>query len=576
MTVFTGFLWPDTLLYQEGQSTSITNNPLVYTPGWALIDINITSATLQSTRNPVSHGFKLGHVFSHTAHLFPSYADDLFNHFLVVPSVLDLGNLLSNQSKTVEVANFYPINMEATGVVNPGGGISIPGLPTFPYTITPYGSLILNIEISATGSPSLKEILELDVAAVGGGSPQALFVPVTGQRVTIFVWQPEQFYVEEMVWVTDIIEAYDGTEQRIKLRQNPRQVLTYECFFTDSSTDTQARLALFNWFAQIFGVPIWWEQTPFTTDGLPGDTVINTDTRYADYREGGLVLVVDPAGYYEAFEIDTLTTTSITVTSQLTNTYLARGSKVMPIRTCYAKTQSEHSVLITGAEKITVQFTTLDNVDLSSTAGLTTYQGLVVLEGINYVDGQLSESMQRTGVVIIDNISGTLYQRSSNDRSRPFSVKTWFTNYASEIWPLRQMFHAFSGSQKTFWLPTNRNDMKLVASIGGGSPTFQIEYVGYSSYGVDVNGVSMRPFGDLRFTLADGTLIYRQIIGATSSGNTETVTVDSPVFGSTLTIAQVARIEFLQLMRIADDKVRLIHDHPGRAQISINTVGVKS
>lgn len=575
MTAFAGYLWPDTIRYQETLSTSITNNPLVYTPGWALFDINVTSPTFQGTRTAVTNGYKLGHTFNHAAYIFPSYADDLFNHFLVVPSVLSLGNLLSNQSKTVEVANFYSINMEATGVVNPGGGVSIPGIPTFPYTITPFGSLILSVEISATGSPTLKETLEIDVAAVGGGSPQALFVPITGQRVTIFVWDPEQFYTEELSWSTDIIEAYDGTEQRIKIRQNPRQVLTYECFFTDSVKDAQARLALFNWFAQVWGVPIWWEQQPFTIAGALGDTVINTDTRYADYRQGGLVMVMDPAGDYEAFEIDSLTASTITITSQLTNLYPVYGSKVMPIRTAYAKTQSQHSVFITGAEKITIQFTTLDNVNLASTAGLPTYAGLVILDGINYVDGQLSEGMSRTGVIIIDNIAGTIYQRSSNDRSRPNSVKTWFTNYASEMWPLRQMFHSFGGSQGTFWLPTNRNDMTLVGNISGGSPTFNIKYIGYSSYGVDVNGVAMRPFGDLRFTLSDGTFIYRQIIGAASIGDTETITVNAAVSGLTLTPAQVVRIEFLQLMRIADDKARFIHDHPGRAQIILNTVGVK-
>jgi hypothetical protein len=41
-------------------------------------------------------------------------------------------------------------------------------------------------------------------------------------------------------------------------------------------------------------------------------------------------------------------------------------------------------------------------------------------------------------------------------------------------------------------------------------------------------------------------------------------------------MSAVARIEFLQLVRIADDKVMLTHDHIGRAKIEANLVGVKS
>lgn len=567
-------MWPSTIVHQQTLSTSITNNPLVFTPSWALFDPGVTP--LIGTVTPVSHGFKLGLTRSHSAYIFPTYSDDLFNHFLIVPSILTLGNLLSNQSKTVEIANLYFGDKEVDAVTTTAAGVSFVGLPSFPETITPFGSLIVNVAISATGPPTLKGIIELTGADVGGANPQVLDVPVTGQRITLFVWSPEQFYTEEVKWLTDVIESFDGTEQRIKLRKNPRQVLTYEVFMTNSIADAQARLALFNWLAQVWGVPIWWEQQPPTSVISPGDTVINVNTQFMDIRAQGLLFLMDPAGNSEAFEIESYTSSTITLTSNVAGTYPVYNSKVMPIRTAYAKTQTQQAVYITGIEKITIQFTTLDNVDLSNIAGFTLYQGMPVLDDINYVDGTLSEAVNRSGVIVLDNDVGVIVQQASSDRSRPLTVKTWWTNYASEIWPIRQLFHALAGSQKTFWLPTHRNDMQLSANIAGGSPTFQIEYIGYSTYGCDVNGNAMRPYGDIRITLTDGTHIYAQLAGATSSGSTETISCTAAVSGTIITMAQVARIEFVQLMRVSNDKLTLTHDHPGRAKIEVNCVGVKS
>lgn len=575
MTNFAGYLMPSVINYQHPLANAITANPLTQPTAITLYDPDPTFALYGTVTRGVKPGYQ---KFSHAAYVMPGYDEDLFNHFLVVPSALALGNLLSDQAKTLEIANMYFIDKEVSGVVNhAGGGINFPGLPSLPVTLHPFSSLIVSVAISAAGQPTINGTIELDAADVGGANPQALSVPVTGQRITLWVWSPEQFYTEEIQWATDVIESYDGTEQRISMRLTPRQVLTFTNFQTDPQQDIQMRLALFNWMAQVWGVPIWWEQAPMTAQMNSGDVSIPVNTANADYRVGGLVFIRNPMNQTEAFEINTITTNAITITSGAVNTY-PKGSQVMPIRTAYAKTQTQQQVYIVGAEKLNIQFTTLDNVDLSAIAGsFTTYQGLVVLDDINFVDDMLSESMDRHGVVAMDNISGILYQQFATDRSRVYSIKTWWTDTKDQIWPIRQFFHALRGSQKTFWLPTNRNDLQLAASISGGATTFSVKYSGYSLFGLDKNGLPMRPFGDLRITLTNGTKILRQILGAVSVGGvTETFTVDSTITATTLTVSQVARIEFLQLMRIADDKALLTHDHPGRSQIVINCVGVKS
>jgi hypothetical protein len=574
MTAFAAYLLPLPDLYQHPMAGAITGNPLLQPTTLTLVD-PLHTPMLFGTLNHI--GVTPRVTFNHSAYVLPGFDEDLFNHFLIVPSKLALGNLLSDQAKTVEIANMYFTDKAVDAVINhAGSGIAFPGLPSLPQTLHPFSSLIVNVSISAAGQPSILGTIEIDAGDVGGGNVQDLFIPVTGQRITLWLWSPEQFYTEELQWATDVIESYDGTEQRIKIRQNPRQVLTYQNFQTDSVQDMQMRLALFNWMAQVWGVPIWWEQAPTTSAMAPGAVSIPVNTANADYRNSSLVFIRNPQGQSEAFQINSITSTALGITSGVINSY-PKGSQVMPIRTAYAKTQTQQQVYLTGAEKLTIQFTTLDNVSLANIAGsFTLYQSKVVLDDINYVDGMLTEGMSRNGVTVIDNTSGVIYQQFSTDRSRPSTTKTWWTDTKDQIWPIRQFLHAVGGSQGTFWLPTNRNDLKLIASITGGSATFSIAYVGYSLFGLDATGVPMRPFADVRFTLTDGTKILRQITGAVNGGATETITVDSLISATTLTTAQVARIEFLQLVRIADDKALLTHDHPGRSQIVINLVGVKS
>ncbi len=206
------------------------------------------------------------------------------------------------------------------------------------------------------------------------------------------------------------------------------------------------------------------------------------------------------------------------------------------------------------------------------------YGGYPVLGDINYVDSELTEGFDRHGVTVIDNKAGVLYQLASTDRSRPKTVKTWWTNYASDIWPIRQLMHYLCGSQGLFWLPTNRNDLILQQQIATNASSLVVSYVGYSIFGLDVDGNPMLPFAHLRITLTNGTQYYSAISGAsTSFGSvTETINLGAALPNTNpIPISSVLRVEFLNLCRIADDTVKFTHDIPGRAEIVINCVGVR-
>ena len=534
-------------------------------------------APMVEAEGPASGGSPSPPSTTYDGYLVPSYSEDIFDHFLLTPSELALGNLLNTEVVVMTLGNLYGTSKVLASITNPISGVTVTGV-SLPITIPPYGSVSFDVSISNVGSPTVSGALSLVGENPDTTDPETLTLMVTGTRLTLFPYDPEQFYKEELQWKTDIIESYSGIEQRIKLRQNPRQKLTYEVFATDPNVNISIRMLFFGWLPRIFGVPIWWEQSPLLIAAPSGVNVLNINTANADYRINGLVFIRTPSKLiWEAAEITGITSSTLTIQSDLSNNYPI-NSQVMPARTAYAKTQTSHDTLITGVSKMTVEFTTLDNTDLAywDTSLWPNYLGFPVLGDINYVESSLREGNTQNKVTVIDNLTGTLYQVASTDRSRPSSVKTWWTNYASDIWPIRQMSHYLGGSQGTFWLPTNRNDLQLAANINPGDTALTVNYVGYTAFALDVNGDPMVPFGHIRITLTNSTQIYCILTGAAAGSSTETLDVSVAITGTLITIAEVQRIEFVQLMRLIDDKVTLTHDHPGRAQIVMNCVGVRA
>lgn len=539
---------------------------------------------------------------SATAFPMPTFGNDILGHWLLVPSTLALGNLLSNQDEAIVIANLFPVQMEIDSVTNAtDSGVTV-DTGTLPHLVNPYDEYTIDVSVSTIGPPSINGTITIQVSTPSDTDIQNLVVPVTGQRLTLFPFPPEQGYTEELQWKTDILESYSGIEQRIAVRYAARQKITLTPFLTNQQQASQMHMLLFGWLPRVWGVPIWWEQSPGIGVQAAGQEFIAVNTANADYRVGGLVMIMS-LDYltYETFEIASITSNQINLVTgaALINNYLV--SKVMPVRTAYAKTTTQARTLITGAERAVVEFTTLDNVYLGSLGAWDIYDGMPILNDPNYVDSELTEGFGRNGVTVIDNTAGTIYQIASTDRSRPIHVKTWWTDNVgttpgngltgatagqgaapgasgqNQIWQIRELLHWAYGSQQTLWVPSNRNDMSLFATYIAGGNTMKIFYIGYAAFSLDVNGNPMRPFADIRITLTSGVQIIFPLTGATVSddGASETLQTATSIYSSNITAAQVARIEFMMLMRVSDDKAVLTHDHPGRAKVVVNLVGVR-
>lgn len=562
MTAQTGYLMPTVLTYQQTLAGAITSNPLQLPPALTLVD-PLPSFCLYGTRHKVLQPAIQN--FNHSAYVLPSYGDDLFNHWLLVPARLDMGNLLTNQARDVEVANMFFTAQTIETVVNSGGGgISISGVPTLPASVNAFDSIIIHVSVSSSGPPNINGSIDF---TFDGSAPVSL--PLTGTRITMFPWQPDIPVTETLEWATDVMISANDTEQRASILLAARQRIKMTVVYDEAVQWQRAHNVVFDWMPRVWGVPIWWEQRPLSAAAVSGQAFLNVNTASGDFRIGGLVMIIDTTdGTFEAFEIDTFTSGQINLTSLVQNDYAA-SAMVMPVRSGYLSSTPNGSRKLNNMESLSVEFLTLDNIDMSDTTGATMLNGRVLLDDPNASGNSLAETWSRD-ITVIDGKSGRVFQSTLIDRSRMHTKKGWELNSLADTWRIRKLLHSFRGNMNTFYLPTFRADFTLVEDITGGATSFRVLNNGYTQF------VQSRvPMNYARLVFNDGTYLIRQITGSSEDNDQEVIQILSTFSATLISLSTVKRMDIVVLMRIQDDKATFQHSSAGVADVDINVISTK-
>ncbi len=479
-----------------------------------------------------------------------SLTRDWFERFHVVPREFDFGNLLSTQQEAIEVysAFRYSNHTWIDWINNAGAGVTLIGLPAFPYVFMPQTGLQMTLQIDTTGEPIIDTTLDFvfDTGTVK--------VPIKAQRVTLFNLPPELPYTEVLAFLTDVIEHTDGSEQRISLRKNPRQFFEWEIIMEPGIERQIMDSLMFEWQSRIWGIPVWHELTTLTVAAGIGTSTINVETtNFADYRIGGLVLIRTSQTVYDVLVLVSKTSNTLTFENPTLKAH-GVGAQVMPLRTAVIEGQPRGSRYPTDAESLFLRFRVRDNdASLASTAAFSTYNSKVLVDDLNGIQTALEETFDQT-IVVIDNETGTTEEMSDWDRHRRVSNKTFLAKGRQRVWEVRQLMHALRGRQVSWYLPTFGKDLELLINTISGSPLMQIRNCGYTQF-----VKSRQPKNVIRVVLTDGTVILRKILSSTVvDENQETLTLDGN-WPSIITPAQISRISFVEKVRFDSDQIRFAH-----------------
>lgn len=486
----------------------------------------------------------------------------------VLPLEIVLGNIISTVTTDIEIYNASRHSEHTLSVAtnNAGEGVSFLNLPGLPHNIAPQYGLVFQVMVVTDGPPNIDGTLDftLDTGAYS--------IPITGTRVVMFAFEPEAPIREVLEFLTDVQEAIDGTELRVCLRKYPRQLLEYQLKVEESATRRYLHSLLFGFQPGTFGVPIWFEARALTTSVVAGATTVYLDTSYADFRADGLAMVWTDENTWDALEIASLDGSSITFSSAVLNNHNKDVALVMPLRLALAQDLIEVRRHPKNLDEVVLQFTVTDNeADIGSTAAFDTHNGKPMLDDNNYMEsGTIDDSLGRR-MVRQDNRTAPPRQSSDWVGSRYRTAKGFVCNSPQAIWQVRQLVHALHGSQVGFYMPTFYTDMVAIQNLVSGSVQMDIANIGYTEL-----VVQREPNSSIRIELTDGTVLTRVVTDSeVIDDTTERLTVDT-AWASTITTAQISRISYLRLCRIADDRVYFTHQYAGSATVQMGVLAVQS
>ncbi len=543
--------------------------------GPAPVPVLIPSLVIESKLNVGEDWFEKIHIYPQGTVLNPGFLQD---------RKIQFGQILAQQDQEYEIYNaFRKSTATLTGItksaVSPG--IETPNVAVLD-TVGPQTALLgpgttFNVDLTTgLGTPVRVNLRALQDGLSRFDGPVTFTFDIastelttSGARIAIITSNYDFPYSEDMEFLTDIIPATGGKEQRLSVRKQDRE--RYNTIFRLDGVERQRMNALlFDWHYQGFGLPLFHEAVQMTAASLVGANQFQIAGGDAtDFRVGGLALVITDEFTFDVVEISAVTDTLLTITGTAVNAYPA-GTDIAPVRTCRIVSQLR-TILhkFNDLEEFRIVFESTDNdtgrAPASSTAFISsTYLGKILLDDCNIVGLTMTTAMDRN-ITVLDNKTGAVSQNSPWDRDKRGSSKGFLAQGKQAIQDLKALIRSVRGRQVSFYLPTFTNDLTAGSTLVFSANIIDIENIDYTRFVRDRD-----PMATFRITFTDGTSLVRVITASNdhpTDPTLERLTLDT-TWPVSRPVSDIERIQFYELVRFNTDRFRIIYDRVGLARLT--------
>ena len=491
-----------------------------------------------------------------------SFLNDYYYRIHLIPSVIDFGYIMSDVEETFIIWNAYFIAKNCSLITKANESeYSLSGL-TAPFILSALEMTEYTVTAPTDGAPEFEATITFDF----GVDDDYVIEYLSGIRIVLFGWCPKVPMTEYLEWLTDIITARDGSEQRISVRRTPRQGYQITVRFETEQEQAAYEALMFKSQKRAWGFPIWTEWVIHTGTISAGASTITVDTTNADFRDDSLGIIWKSPTDYEIIKIATVAAGSLALSTVMQGTFT--GEKyIMPLRITQMNQAVKRKITPDGDAEASVNFVVKDNALLTSYVAATTYKGLTVITKAAYVDGSLDETSD-ADIIISDYDTGEFLLYSDSDYNK-ITQSHLFKNFTkAECWAHREFIHSLLGQQGTVWIPSFKDDMILTDAIGVADMSFRIENIGLAD-NMELNALRT----DVAFVYPDGSMILREITGITESGDEEIISIDLAL-GVEINPGDV-QICFLDRYRLVSDKVKFEWETMGRNENQVDFLRVR-
>jgi len=283
-----------------------------------------------------------------------------------------------------------------------------------------------------------------------------------------------------------------------------------------------------------------------------------------DIAVGAKTLLWSAVNRWEVATIDTVEDDYLAFAAALVDSWPARA-RLYPLRRARVQDGAEEALASDDSSKRSISFDLLEACDWPALEAPTLYLDHLVLDVRPHESDSPTASYARltqsvdygVGLPVTHDLPDiALRAQQSHFALHGRPAHTWF----------RSLLYTLRGRATPIWVPSFASDLRPVAPITGGSATLSIEWAGYTLFGV---GRPNRQ--DVVIELNDGTRYYRRITAAAEAGDTETLTLNAPLSGSSISPSKIRAISFMALCTLASDEIEIEHttDQDGMATCTL-------
>ena len=423
------------------------------------------------------------------------------------------------------------------------------GLVT-PKNIAPFRAQQTSWMISRSGNPAISGTIEISVDG------KQIDLAVEGIRAVLWDLRPNWNAGARVQYdfVSDVFEAWDGTEQISSVMDDPRCSMTYSYLLTDEQ-ETWASNRL-DTYQNSFLVPAWHDVFSLVDGVGPSDRVVRIDRPLREVSQQYSVLLVEGNVHL----IESCTADEIVFAKPAGRSYPA-GTECHVAHACFLPDGASITRLTDRVATVTLTFEKQSEAD-----GFTTPEATQMLWGLPLLEqrpNRLTDVTDELNARLQVHDSGLGYRRVKPRTKLPERLHSAaFTLFdTEEIRAFIDFMLATRGQQQPFWMNSGNNDLYIAAGTQEGATVLSISNTGYSGF--------KYPHQCYRQIAihAIGQVFYRKIVGAQiDSTDIERLTLDEPL--PAIGLMDVERISFMLPCRWASDTFEFTYVTTDVAEIS--------
>ncbi|WP_054889834.1 hypothetical protein [Pseudomonas sp. NBRC 111129] len=475
-----------------------------------------------------------------------SFGTYFFDNVFLTPAEIDAGVVVPGAEYSFEIWHSFTTPRQLAGITQAGSyGIELIGVTS--GALASFESFDYKISLSqANGLIDYTADFDFGTGSSHRFSLTGSMALVMPERID-WSTQPEM----SIQYLTEVIESFDGTEQRIALRDTPRTSLNYMYSMTDEQQylfDNKLATSTGNML-----IPLWPLQCRLSRGISAGDARINLTEVSAHLASSGAILVSE-CDRHEILSVESVAGLEVTPTTLAKNDF-SESAIVVPLRIAYPSDESNSTSLLRNFDQHTITYD-LDETQIQKPTPVDDFERLNSRPIFPFRPDRSKDVTTRYNR-LRETLDPLIGARSIYDRARG-TVKILGQTFTFFSEQERQRFEDFAelmnGAQGEFYIEGPGQAFELSEDIVVPTYKFKIKSSGYTNF---ANSNSFAPIVAIK--LYNGTTAYKTILNATSNPDgTETITTKE--LTNNLKTIDIEAVIPLYLARFDSDEFRYIFD----------------